>query len=163
MDLVTWLLAQYTEDEELARAAGEVRDSGAIARWERDCWHRHDPDEQAGDWRDDDCAAVDGDNIHIYDEGGHGSPQAEHIARHDPAAVLADLAAKRAIVELHKMEYDRFVHATPHCGACTTGWASVEYDVAVIEWEDYPCQTLRLLGSALSHRDGYDPAWAPKV
>lgn len=81
MDLKTFLLARIEEDEAVAREA--VDKDG---RWHVD--QRHPLDE----------AVVQGD-IHIYDEGGHTAGQALHIARHDPARVLAECAAKRAIVE----------------------------------------------------------------
>ncbi len=45
----------------------------------------------------DDCVVA-GEEIRIYDEGGHGKAQAAHIARHDPARGLREVEAKRAIV-----------------------------------------------------------------
>ncbi|WP_369862504.1 DUF6221 family protein [Amycolatopsis sp. BJA-103] len=42
---------------------------------------------------------VDGDSIRIYDEGGHDVDQALHIADNDPRFVLADVAAKRRILD----------------------------------------------------------------
>lgn len=48
-------------------------------------------------------------------------------------AVLADIAAKRAIIDRH---------------------------VRDDSWEyGQPCETLRLLASAYAHRDGFDPSW----
>ena len=44
-----------------------------------------------------DCDTPDGSQVCLWDA------TADHIARHDPARVLADVAAKRAIVDGHKM------------------------------------------------------------
>lgn len=66
---------------------------------------------------------------------------AAHIARHDPAAVLADVAAKRAILDLHDA-----VPEEEHCA-----W----------DQERKPCQTVRLLASAYAHRPGYRDQWRP--
>lgn len=38
----------------------------------------------------------------VYDEGSPSEAQRRHIARHDPERVLADIAAKRAILDLHQ-------------------------------------------------------------
>jgi hypothetical protein len=68
---------------------------------------------------------------------------AEHITRHDPARVLADVAAKRAILEWH---------AEGHY--CT--------DLGNLEsWylPESPCPTLRALVTADADHPDYDPAW----
>lgn len=94
-DIVEFIKEQLDLDAELARDAGATR-SGEIASWrvECECFGQDDDDHVDG------CIArrVVGDNITIYDEGGHDEDQAQHIARHDPAAVLADVAGKRAIL-----------------------------------------------------------------
>jgi hypothetical protein len=73
---------------------------------------------------------------------------AAHIARHDPARVLAECAAKKAIVAEHP-RCD--IHDRPgsECDACQTcGDGSL-----------WPCPTLRAL--ALPYRDApsFDDAW----
>lgn len=57
-------------------------------------------------------------------------PDAEHIARHDPASVLRQTAALRQILELHR----------PHCLIC---------DPRTIAVEPFYCPTFRALA------DGY--------
>lgn len=85
---------------------------------------------------------------------------ARHIVRHDPASVLADIAAKRRIIEIHP-------HAVADAGDCDPGGPT--FGCQPCHWSDvYECQlgfgwcdTVRALASAYRHRPGYDPAWAP--
>jgi hypothetical protein len=91
-DLAAWLLADdgpIAEDERVARAAidGGPEDDGV--------WHRNH-------------YCVEGAGIQIYDEGGHSEEQAEHIATWHPARVLAECAAKRAIVEGEQRSAQRY-------------------------------------------------------
>jgi len=79
-DLVTWLRAQLDEDERVARA---VPGSG--------CWSKY-------------IEAGDGAAIETDPGGDPGAiigdePMAEHMARHDPVRVLAEVAAKRRILD----------------------------------------------------------------
>jgi hypothetical protein len=81
----------------------------------------------------------------VYDEGWPTPAQGTHIVAHNPAFVLADIAAKRAILDLH---------------APVPGWdgESSNGTVCVLCAEDardgdrtgdpYPCATLRLLAEA---------------
>lgn len=86
-----FLSARYDELEETARSAGEHGRN----------WKAPGPGwgtgavEAADPWPRNDTGIV------VYDEGRPSEEQAAHIARHDPAYVLADIAAKRAIVSLH--------------------------------------------------------------
>ena len=61
-----------------------------------DAWQHHEHPSDTGLIRD----AAGG--VVVYDEGEPSEEQAEHIARWDPARVLADVAAKRAIVDMHE-------------------------------------------------------------
>jgi hypothetical protein len=67
---------------------------------------------------------------------------AGHIARHDPARVLADVAAKRAIAALHP----------------DSGWNS-ECQAGCIE--GWPCRTLLYLAAPYADHPDYDEAWRP--
>ena len=91
MTLTEFLLARIAEDEVVARAAFSEGRLNGRPREDDGRWH-------AGN-HDSDAERVDGIGITIYDEGGHNAEQAQHIARHDPARVLADCEAKRRIVE----------------------------------------------------------------
>ena len=86
--LTDFLLARIEEDEAVARVAAD----GGDGRWSVN-----------GRYKDD--ARIDGYGIIIYDEGGHTVEQAQYIARHDPARILDECAAKRAIVERYSYLY----------------------------------------------------------
>lgn len=143
MDILGFLEARIAEDEAVAtRAAG-----GTSGRWSMP-------------WEDE--ARVEGDNMIVYDEGGHNLDQAEHIATHDPARVLAECAAKRAIIaedfRLAEIEdYDRGCECSAddiRAGKCAT--------LARVEEEDgRPSSTiLRALASAYSDHPDYQQEWA---
>lgn len=100
-DLETWLRGEITGDLELARDAAQPPSSG---KWKVD--HRGcDSDcpvrcPKAGQCHDEhcECEEVTGDNIRIYNEGGHDAFQAEHIARHDPRDTIVRCEAELAIL-----------------------------------------------------------------
>lgn len=95
MTITEFLLARIEEDEELARAA--VQDGGG-ERWQISVVH-------GAMVQLDDGTEWGGETV-IYDEGRPGEEQAAHIARHDPARVLAECEAKREIVRLHATDAD---------------------------------------------------------
>lgn len=101
-DLVVFLYAQLDEDERLAKEAGELVQGHGVAAWSVPCWvdcARADGDDTDYDHAECRCCRVEGDNITVYDEGGHDRSQALHIARWDPVRVLAELKSQRQIVE----------------------------------------------------------------
>lgn len=78
---------------------------------------------------------------------------AAHIMRHDPASVLADIEAKRAVIELHKrVECARGEkEGCEHCG-----W---DDDCRDCYGYGYPCHTVALLALPYKDHPDYDPAW----
>lgn len=81
---------------------------------------------------------------------------AAHIARHDPARVLREVEAKRAILAEHTPEtpdYGPF-KGEPQCGSCGAVSSDAYYGI------DWPCGTLRHLAAVYSDHPDYDPAWA---
>ena len=122
--LTEFLLARIAEDEAVARAA--VDEDG---RWHVDQSHPLYEAEVRGD-------------IYIYDEGGHTAEQAARIARHDPARVLAECAAKRAIIEQAASYSPELEHGD------NGEWA---FDV-----------TLRSLAAVYADHPDYQPEWAQK-
>lgn len=84
------------------------------------------------------------------------SEQADHIARHDPARVLAECAAKRAIVGEHELVEK--VYLKDYCSTCAD-WENSEFGEGPpgIEW---PCPTLRAVAAVYaSHPDYQQEAW----
>ncbi|AOR35873.1 hypothetical protein BFF78_36735 [Streptomyces fodineus] len=67
-----------------------------------------------------------------------------HVARHDPARVLRELQAKRALLEEHRR------WAGGRCRTCRRGWRPRS-----------PCTTLRLLALPFAGHAEYDRSWRP--
>jgi hypothetical protein len=76
-----FIAARLKEDFDAATAAGS-------GRWVHEGRGRVE-DDSTDDSRD---------YVVVYDEGSPTEAQADHIARHDPARVLREVAAKRAIL-----------------------------------------------------------------
>lgn len=135
-DIVEFIRARLDEDERIARAAG------------------------AGPWRYRDHPAdralvVDAaGEVVVYDEGWPSEDQGRHMARHDPARVLREVAAKWAILA-ETLAYEAKIDGEWGCchraeqiaaGQCATKPA----DVATLRW----------LASTWSDHADYDQAWA---
>lgn len=144
-ELVDWLRAQLDEDARVARAAAEGHPVGS--------WRPSEPFETTsgvlanadardvvigpvGNW----TGQVAGDHegfgaVHVTD--------AEHIARHNPARVLREVAAKRAIVD-------------------AAGWArEAENNDYTAGWAEGLEHSLYLLAVAYDDRPGYRDEWRP--
>lgn len=121
MDLVEFLRARLDEDEAAARAAKPgpwTRDGGSI--------YAGHPTEDVVDW--------------VYDDSW------EHIVSHDPARVLAEVDAKRWIVDAYERAYyGDGIDENPY-----------EHGRRVALEE--ACQALALPGA--NHPD-YDESWRP--
>ena len=162
-DLVAFLKARLDEDEAAANAAPGER------------WQSFTEDDIAGasvyddQWLLLNPAHYDHDNP-LSNKPGATGPQyiqrarnelAAHIARHDPARVLREVAAKRAILELHKVEthyvesrdddYRPIKVPDVECHVC--GWAS---DV-----DGSGCETLRIVASVYRDHPDYRAEWKP--
>jgi hypothetical protein len=104
VEITEFLTARLGEDEAAARAAFNAPERGnrrpivPDGRWnvgdEEPGMRRLPEDERDLSWPE----YVTGIGIIIYPEGGHTAEHAAHIARHDPARVLREVEAKRAIV-----------------------------------------------------------------
>lgn len=124
-DLVTWLRAQLDEDERVAQSA------------------------TSGPWANDDPLARDGvfasaiDGFVVDCDYPHMGPfavhNATHIARHDPTRVLADVEAKRALL-------DAFDEPTT---------------VDNVAEEEGLCRAVRIIATAYADRPGYLEEWRP--
>lgn len=122
MTITEFLLARISEDEAVAR--------GAVDQW------RH------GSWRDYAMGIFPvGEEYHYVVEYVNHEGIGAHIARHDPARVLAGCEAKRRIVELHSGET---ASNDPQCRHIADEW---------------PCPTLLALVSVYAGHPDHDPAW----
>ncbi|MEU3851750.1 DUF6221 family protein [Streptomyces sp. NPDC029554] len=97
-ELVRWLGEQLDEDERIARAVRVPHD-----------WHQG-PGDDDPEWVGDEMVLMWPPEFHTpYEQDKHwrgltveGSELAAHIARHDPARVLRENDAKRAVVERYE-------------------------------------------------------------
>lgn len=133
MELVAFLRARLDEDQQAAQEAAEQVGDG---QWEQ----RNVRIVTTAD-RDRDVA----EDV-IYE-------CIEHIARHDPARVLAEVNAKRRIIDLH--EPDEFER--DRCKSCRRDESGWEGSVPA-EW---PCATLRLLALPYADHADYREEWRP--
>jgi hypothetical protein len=123
-DLAAWLLARYDEIEQVARAAckrGE--EHGVVEHWQwvTTATDQPVPAHDLAEAMQHQCLSLSLRSveefptrsvgplpsfaIHEVEEAHIGA--LAHIAMHDPAAVLRDIAAKRAIVEFWSIAYRR--------------------------------------------------------
>lgn len=165
MDIVEFLTARLDEDEAAAVRAARpepwVKPQPSRPDWYVQFW-ADEPDRAAVivDFESSAYPIVatlgyDG-NDEADEELAEG--RVEHIARHDPARVLAEVKAKRALVKLHSpmvMHGDgpgaAWYDMTTVCRTCEpprqfpkTAW---------------PCLTARLLAAVYADHPDYDPAW----
>lgn len=91
-------------------------------------------------------------DIAIY--GADLSPEVRaHMARHDPARALAEVAAKREILSLHRRMTKR---STGSGGGTLEDCSLCNHFPA-----QYPCLTLRLLALPYASHSDYSEAWRP--
>lgn len=145
-DIVAFLRARIDEDEQAACRAGDVRGTGASRAHASWSYHRERFE-----------VAVDGVGWSIAAKkiGGHGDPicdvDGEHIARWDPARVLAEVEAKRRIIERHSGDH----HCPQPQDPDWLTWIAGEETRTV-----YPCGDLRDLAASYADHPDYDPVWA---
>jgi hypothetical protein len=144
-DLVVWLLGCLAEDEQVALAA-KGEGSGD--------WIQVDPEREPG------LIEADGDPV-VYHEGSPTEAEAAHIARHDPARVLAEIETKRRIIELHAIgpcaDGPKGVLVCGTCGPhgdSTAAWHGGDY-----AW--YPCDTIKTLALPYADHPDYREEWRP--
>lgn len=143
-DLIAFLNARYDEREAVAVAAQGTIGGGGH-------WRQEDPFREPGRIVDD-C----NDTV-TYDEGAPTEEQARHVADNDPAFVLADVAAKRQIIDWHSSRHtvvDDF--CVEEGGPCTHAGESY----CQIEGFD-DCRTLRLLALPYAGHPDYREEWKP--
>jgi hypothetical protein len=131
-DLIAWLRGVLDEDERLAKmAAEEARPPWRFEVWGGDAFPY--------------LYVLDANDEAVVDVGTEGI--ARHVAAHNPAAVLADIAAKRKI--LGDENDGAAVFAVHERGIC---WPQ-----ELTDWAD---DVIRLLASAYADRPGYRAEWS---
>lgn len=139
-DIVEFLRARYAEDEVIARAAG----NGDDLSWAG--WQLGGQLEEAG-W-----------------EHPETVNREAHVLRHDPANVLADIDAKRRIVDEHLprtvniADYEQFQPGVVICSTCSYPHGQ---SVGADEYRPHPCRTLRLLALPFAGHQDYREEWRP--
>jgi hypothetical protein len=142
-DMIAWLRAQLDEDERLANAATGLHwySNGG---WEL----RTAPSGEGGPNPRPESWAPFWFLIAKAGEQPRGAwDDFRHIERHEPAFVLADIAAKRAILDAYeeaKRYYEGPGRAAP-AGEVHGLWTAIQH-----------------LAYAYRHRPGYLPEWAPE-
>ena len=132
-DLTAFITARLDEDEAVAKAATI---------------------EHLGTWRpvwilaSDAARIVDTDGMLIG--GSQLRGEAEHIARHDPARVLREVTAKRAMVAQHSRNPGTVFDACDWCS----------HEAADYPW---PCPTIRAIAAIWNDHPDYQPQWAPET
>jgi len=146
-DLVVWLRAQLDDDEQLALAADPgpwvVGSEWGAATTRVYVKAEYSPLDTVGT-----CVFA----AQIASKDG-GRENAAHIARHDPAAVLADIAAKRCQLEYWELTRRRLVEVCDVQGVSSP--RSAEAAAAALD------DVVTALGSAYATRPGYRDDWRP--
>lgn len=140
-DLVAWLRAQL-DDDERAALGGRHNPSVGVLRWTAS--HSRGAEWLVGNGRE----------LIGWVEGER---DADHIARHDPARVLAEVDAKRRVLDLHAGDHE-----------CSTIRHGVDWDGQSVEEIDSctwvlggDCSTVRLLALPYAAHPDYREEWRP--
>jgi hypothetical protein len=132
-DLVAFLRARLDEDE--AYALGAFGDHNNAGRRWSEIWSGA---LQIGEYED----------LLITND----APVSRFMARNDPGRVLAEVEAKRRIIEEHlpMQIHLEAVDKTPRCNQCGDSRG---------RFRTYPCPTLRLLAQPYADHPDFDPDW----
>lgn len=94
------------------------------------------------------------DTVRAADNGVVAHPvmdvAATHIAHHDPARVLAEVAAKRAIVDRHDPDTEN------NCSTCVVG---IHMSEGWVMYDEWPCWHLRTLAAVYADHADYRDEW----
>jgi hypothetical protein len=142
--LVAFLNARYDETEKVAEAA-IGNDS---PRWTAD---GGEVDHDGEDWK----------GPIVYDEGKPTDAQAQHIALHDPASVLLDLEAKRAVLAVHRPRSEALQDSSCYAPEACDGCGSDDYGPFSEHTDD--CPTLRALALQFRPHPEYRAEWVPQT
>ena len=143
MTITKFLTARLDEDEHAARSAGGDHAGG-------DHWDTMTEETPDGEHIYYTVETVGADPVAPVAEMARtrqaDRDRAEHIARHDPARALREIAAKRSLLRAHPFE-----PAEGFCAECQRGGAA----------GIWPCPTLRHLAAVYAGHPDYQQKWAP--
>jgi hypothetical protein len=140
MELAEWLLARIAEDEATARSA----------QFNNGKWHR------TGEFaRPTSVVREFGPDVVPERPGSLAWDDNGHIARWDPARVLAECEAKRRIIRQHGSETEDvgWTETRTICATC-------RYDNGLDAY-DYPCPTLIALAAVYADHPDFRDEWRP--
>lgn len=130
-DIAAFLTAQYDRIETAAREATE-------GPWVAEI-HRHRKTREP--------VLFEVYPVAELESNGYGgvrtAADATHIAIHDPEYILADIASKRRVIDLHRIDGED--GSDPICNVCLY---------------TPPCETVRFLAAPFSGEPGYKQQWA---
>lgn len=141
MELVEFLRARLDEDEEVA----------GIMPADSRAWSYH-PDEQHPNYSGK-IPEIFAEACNTQTPGFILFEAAPHIARHDPARVLRDVAAKRRILEAHDSDGAHECVDGPEFGDWSLRSPHIGWEVN--------CLTLRLLALPYDQHEDYRDEWRP--
>jgi Family of unknown function (DUF6221) len=155
-DLVAFLYARLDEDETAAKAATD-------GPWKTEVFGRGSGRQE---WV---VVGHTGSRATINGEVGVGwmaglPHDGEHIARHDPVRVLREVAAKRAILELHHpdQKLENWYWSARVCAECKHSWHRIVPGRPPTEiGPEAGCPTLRQLAAVYADHPGYRQEWKP--
>jgi hypothetical protein len=144
--MIDFLNDRLGEEEQIARAAiGTAAFARQTGRWTTERVPAMGNPEYYGYYRIVFAVADTGARTQAADltAAWEGEQRAAHIAYHDPAHVLADIAAKRAVIALHAAPDGR----DPSC-------SSIVYRESA-----YDCETIRAFVQTYAGHPDYQPEW----
>ena len=136
MDILAFITAQLDADEAAAKKP-----------WGLD-WRAEGSPGRMG--------VVDADMAEPLILDGNDDGTIEFCVHFQPRRMLADIAAKRAILERHKPDGD------PDGDECSTCWGVNDYSDDNAP-QGFPCETVRLLAAQFADRPGFNPPWRINV
>lgn len=138
-DLVSWLRAQLDDDEQLARSATCQVGHVVVDTWVQSPELSGDEPGRINDQL--------GHTVVHYEDAAPDAHQAAHIVNWDPARVLAEIDAKRRIIERYEDALSR---------QTDPDHSQIAADVQVCEYEDWILPALLM---PYADRDGYRDEW----
>jgi hypothetical protein len=156
-EIIEFLTKRYDEKEAAARAA----DRADPAPWTAEATDKGDTRERSGHGFGGVIAA---DDVALWDTEGSRTlcmtaPTSRHVAMHDPARVLAEVAAKRKRLALHKPgPVGKYGDPVPRCLVCLSDRAGRLSD----DWQAdvYPCATILLDAAVYADHIDYQQKWS---